>query len=150
MQEHIESENGRLEREQQFWAKEIVVKIEYKFCPNLTIIDTPGERHDCWLMPSLASPAFDVKADKYANLMTHLSLCCVVQGAALCLKIGQVDLCSWSVYYWSKLCCQSQAFCILQKVYSNTVPSGCSMLLQASSQLRQAGATIQCSPVPSR
>lgn len=32
-----------MEREQQFWAKEIVVKIEYKFCPNLTIIDTPGE-----------------------------------------------------------------------------------------------------------
>jgi hypothetical protein len=23
-------------------AKEIVVKIEYKYCPNLTIIDTPG------------------------------------------------------------------------------------------------------------
>lgn len=42
-QDYIESENARLEREQQFWAKEIVVKIEYKFCPNLTIIDTPGE-----------------------------------------------------------------------------------------------------------
>ena len=42
LQEHIESENARLEREQQFWAKEIVVKIEYKYCPNLTIIDTPG------------------------------------------------------------------------------------------------------------
>ena len=42
-QEHIEAENGRLEREQQFWAKEIIIKIEYKFCPNLTIIDTPGE-----------------------------------------------------------------------------------------------------------
>ena len=42
VQEHIESENARLEREQQFWAKEIVVKIEYKYCPNLTIIDTPG------------------------------------------------------------------------------------------------------------
>ncbi|KAK9850978.1 hypothetical protein WJX84_009933 [Apatococcus fuscideae] len=42
LQDHIESENQRLEREQQFWAKEIVVKIEYKFCPNLTIIDTPG------------------------------------------------------------------------------------------------------------
>ena len=41
-QEHIEAENGRLEREQQFWAKEIIIKIEYKFCPNLTIIDTPG------------------------------------------------------------------------------------------------------------
>ncbi len=43
LQDYIESENARLEREQQFWAKEIVVKIEYKFCPNLTIIDTPGE-----------------------------------------------------------------------------------------------------------
>ena len=42
MQEYIENENARLEREHQFWAKEIVVKIEYKFCPNLTIIDTPG------------------------------------------------------------------------------------------------------------
>lgn len=42
MQEYIENENGRLEREQQFWSKEIVVKIEYKYCPNLTIIDTPG------------------------------------------------------------------------------------------------------------
>lgn len=41
-QEYIENENARLEREQQFWAKEIVVKIEYKYCPNLTIIDTPG------------------------------------------------------------------------------------------------------------
>jgi hypothetical protein len=45
LQEHIESENARLEREQQFWAKEIVVKIEYKFCPNLTIIDTPGQHN---------------------------------------------------------------------------------------------------------
>jgi hypothetical protein len=42
MQEYIENENARLEREQQFWQREIVVKIEYKFCPNLTIIDTPG------------------------------------------------------------------------------------------------------------
>ena len=41
-QEYIENENARLEREHQFWAKEIIVKIEYKYCPNLTIIDTPG------------------------------------------------------------------------------------------------------------
>lgn len=42
-QDYIESENQRLEAEQdKFWAKEIVVKIEYKYCPNLTIIDTPG------------------------------------------------------------------------------------------------------------
>lgn len=43
-QEYIENENARLDREGQFWSKEIVVKIEYKFCPNLTIIDTPGAR----------------------------------------------------------------------------------------------------------
>lgn len=43
LQEHIEMENRRLEEEGQFWAKEIVVRIEYRFCPNLTIIDTPGE-----------------------------------------------------------------------------------------------------------
>lgn len=42
LQEYIETENARLEREHQFWQREIVVKIEYKFCPNLTIIDTPG------------------------------------------------------------------------------------------------------------
>ncbi|GAB4820130.1 hypothetical protein N2152v2_007176 [Parachlorella kessleri] len=42
VQEYIENENARLDREAQFWSKEIVVKIEYKFCPNLTIIDTPG------------------------------------------------------------------------------------------------------------
>lgn len=42
LQDYIENENARLDREGQFWSKEIVVKIEYKFCPNLTIIDTPG------------------------------------------------------------------------------------------------------------
>lgn len=42
LQEHIESENRRLEAESGFWSKDIVAKIEYKFCPNLTIVDTPG------------------------------------------------------------------------------------------------------------
>lgn len=43
LQSYIENENRRLERDTaMFWAKEIVVKIEYKYCPNLTIIDTPG------------------------------------------------------------------------------------------------------------
>lgn len=32
-----------LEREPcQFSAKEIIIKVKYKHCPNLTIIDTPG------------------------------------------------------------------------------------------------------------
>ena len=57
MQDYIENENARLEREQQFWAKEIVVKIEYKFCPNLTIIDTPGRPcnlcHVCETAPAI-------------------------------------------------------------------------------------------------
>jgi hypothetical protein len=42
LQRYIESENRRLENDNGFWAKDIVVRIEYKFCPNLTIIDTPG------------------------------------------------------------------------------------------------------------
>nr|ATB19780.1 ARC5 [Hesperocyparis macrocarpa] len=43
IQAYIEAENMRLEQEAcQFLAKEIIIKIEYKYCPNLTIIDTPG------------------------------------------------------------------------------------------------------------
>jgi hypothetical protein len=43
LQDYIRQENQRLEDAQQFWSKEIVVRIEYKYSPNLTIIDTPGE-----------------------------------------------------------------------------------------------------------
>ncbi|OMO99099.1 hypothetical protein CCACVL1_03930 [Corchorus capsularis] len=43
IQAYIEAENMRLEREpSQFSAKEIIIKVKYKNCPNLTIIDTPG------------------------------------------------------------------------------------------------------------
>ncbi|KAJ6805788.1 dynamin-like protein ARC5 isoform X1 [Iris pallida] len=43
IQAYIEAENMRLESEPcQFSEKEIIIKIEYKYCPNLTIIDTPG------------------------------------------------------------------------------------------------------------
>lgn len=42
-QAYIEAENMRLESEpSQFSAKEIIINVEYKYCPNLTIIDTPG------------------------------------------------------------------------------------------------------------
>uniref|UniRef100_A0A6N2L9Y3 Dynamin-type G domain-containing protein n=1 Tax=Salix viminalis TaxID=40686 RepID=A0A6N2L9Y3_SALVM len=43
IQAYIESENMRLEKESfRFSAKEIIIRVEYKHCPNLTIIDTPG------------------------------------------------------------------------------------------------------------
>ncbi|KAG6588795.1 Dynamin-like protein ARC5, partial [Cucurbita argyrosperma subsp. sororia] len=43
IQAFIEAENLRLESESsQFSAKEITIRVEYKYCPNLTIIDTPG------------------------------------------------------------------------------------------------------------
>ncbi|XP_050263238.1 dynamin-like protein ARC5 [Quercus robur] len=43
IQAYIEAENMRLERDPcQFSTKEIIIKVEYKHCPNLTIIDTPG------------------------------------------------------------------------------------------------------------
>ncbi|PIA47559.1 hypothetical protein AQUCO_01400301v1 [Aquilegia coerulea] len=43
IQAYIEAENMRLENEPcQFSSKEIIIRVEYKYCPNLTIIDTPG------------------------------------------------------------------------------------------------------------
>ncbi|KAL6905521.1 hypothetical protein ACP4OV_003122 [Aristida adscensionis] len=43
IQAYIEAENLRLENDPcQFSEREIIIKIEYKHCPNLTIIDTPG------------------------------------------------------------------------------------------------------------
>lgn len=43
IQAYIEAENLRLENDPcQFSEKEIIIKVEYKNCPNLTIIDTPG------------------------------------------------------------------------------------------------------------
>ncbi|XP_050376301.1 dynamin-like protein ARC5 [Argentina anserina] len=43
IQAYIEAENMRLEKEPSlFSAKEIIIRVEYKYCPNLTIIDTPG------------------------------------------------------------------------------------------------------------
>ncbi|XP_008781610.2 dynamin-like protein ARC5 [Phoenix dactylifera] len=43
IQAYIEAENMRLESDPcQFSEKEIIIKIEYKYCPNLTMIDTPG------------------------------------------------------------------------------------------------------------
>ena len=44
IQEYIESENRRLERDpvRCFDQREINVRMEYKFCPNMILIDTPG------------------------------------------------------------------------------------------------------------
>ncbi|KAF3781643.1 Dynamin-like protein, partial [Nymphaea thermarum] len=43
IQAYIEAENMRLEFVAcQFSTKEITIGVEYKYCPNLTIIDTPG------------------------------------------------------------------------------------------------------------
>lgn len=43
IQAYVEAENVRLENEpSQFSAKEIIIRVQYKYCPNLTIIDTPG------------------------------------------------------------------------------------------------------------
>ncbi|GMH92561.1 hypothetical protein TrST_g7259 [Triparma strigata] len=44
IQEYIESENSRLENDpvRCFDSREINIRMEYKFCPNLILIDTPG------------------------------------------------------------------------------------------------------------
>ena len=47
MQAYIESENKRLERDPSrcFDAREINVRMEYRYCPNMIVIDTPGMLH---------------------------------------------------------------------------------------------------------
>eukprot|EP00591_Stephanopyxis_turris_P010410 CAMPEP_0195525514 /NCGR_PEP_ID=MMETSP0794_2-20130614/25993_1 /TAXON_ID=515487 /ORGANISM="Stephanopyxis turris, Strain CCMP 815" /LENGTH=1001 /DNA_ID=CAMNT_0040655993 /DNA_START=127 /DNA_END=3133 /DNA_ORIENTATION=- len=44
IQEYIQSENARLERDpvRCFDSREINVRMEYKYCPNMILIDTPG------------------------------------------------------------------------------------------------------------
>ena len=45
LQEHIAAENEKLanSREQRFSGQDIIVRMDYKYSPNLTIIDTPGK-----------------------------------------------------------------------------------------------------------
>ncbi|KAG5179162.1 hypothetical protein JKP88DRAFT_201174 [Tribonema minus] len=44
IQAYIEAENKRLERDpiRSFDAREIMIRMEYRFCPNMILIDTPG------------------------------------------------------------------------------------------------------------
>jgi hypothetical protein len=42
LQEYIERENQKLNADNKFLNKDIIVKIHYRYCPNLTIVDTPG------------------------------------------------------------------------------------------------------------
>lgn len=44
IQEYIQAENTRLERDpvRSFESREINVRMEYKYCPNMILIDTPG------------------------------------------------------------------------------------------------------------
>lgn len=56
LREHIEQENQRLGAESRFQNKDITVKIHYRFCPNLTIVDTPGAHMlPLWLCASRIS-----------------------------------------------------------------------------------------------
>ena len=111
-QEYIENENARLEREQQFWAKEIVVKIEYKYCPNLTIIDTPGRSSTPAQMPglkgALLTGAWDGCARPLGRNSVHVSAlgsnrftACFVQrrGLGRALEIIQLYACITGVFH---------------------------------------------------
>ncbi|CAH9139476.1 unnamed protein product [Cuscuta epithymum] len=67
IQAFIEAENMRLEKEPcQFSAKEIIIRIEYKYCPNLTIIDTPGLVAPA---PSRKNRAFQAQARAVESLV---------------------------------------------------------------------------------
>ena len=47
IQAYIEAENKRLERDSSrcFDAREINIRMEYRYCPNMIVIDTPGMLH---------------------------------------------------------------------------------------------------------
>jgi GTPase SAR1 family protein len=47
IQAYIEAENKRLERDtsRSFDAREINIRMEYRYCPNMIVIDTPGMLH---------------------------------------------------------------------------------------------------------
>ncbi|CAM9682412.1 unnamed protein product, partial [Sphacelaria rigidula] len=47
IQAYIESENRRLENDpvRSFDSREINIRVEYRFCPNMILIDTPGLIH---------------------------------------------------------------------------------------------------------
>ena len=47
IQTYIEAENRRLERDptRSFDTREINIRMEYRFCPNMIVIDTPGMLH---------------------------------------------------------------------------------------------------------
>ena len=81
VQAFIERENRRLESEpRKFSDREIVVRVEYKYCPNLTIIDTPG------LISAAPSPA-------------HNALQVILSCAGIALVSGVISL---STRYWRK------------------------------------------------
>jgi hypothetical protein len=47
LQSYIELENKRLERDptRSFDPREINIRMEYRYCPNMIVIDTPGMIH---------------------------------------------------------------------------------------------------------
>lgn len=70
LREYIEQENQRLNSESRFQNKDITVKIHYKYCPNLTIVDTPGTF-------AITSRSSDVcVAGTGCLLFQESSLCC--------------------------------------------------------------------------
>lgn len=67
LQAHIEQENQRLAMAGTFAAEEIVVRIEYRYCPNLSIVDTPG------MLTAAASAAGADAADDAADSAASLA-----------------------------------------------------------------------------
>lgn len=51
LQDHIARENDTLEQQAEFSDKDIIVRMRYESCANLTIIDTPGvQSGQCYII----------------------------------------------------------------------------------------------------
>ena len=139
LQEHIESENARLEREQQFWAKEIVVKIEYKYCPNLTIIDTPGGPWGS--RAPLCRHAAGCSRVALSQLSTVARASCKVDVASCCAALRTT---------WWAACCRQQSRLAADSVTLHAGSSIAGVAVRQTCQrlhLQLAAQTLRQSPL---
>lgn len=64
----------------QFSSKEIIINIEYKYCPNLTIIDTPG-----LIAPAPGRKNRALLVSPHTLLPHFILFLCVLYSCKLCL-----------------------------------------------------------------
>ena len=63
LHDHIQQENDSLEAQRTFSERDIIVRMRYEFCANLTIIDTPGVLIACHRSIHISTDSYAFKED---------------------------------------------------------------------------------------